>query len=418
MLRALKVPAFARLAATYTSDELADWMAMVALAVLVYDRTKDPLATTALFVACRFLPGLVVPALAGRLEGLPGGRLLGCVYGLGAVCLFALAATAEAFWLPSLLALTFAFGTLAAVGRTVTRALTPALLEPAGILREGNAVLNFGFAAMSAGGPIAAGALVAFLSPGAVVAVAGVLFAAQAICMWPCQGIPEPVEDDGASWHGKLRSALSYVRGHALLRILLGGQLVAFVLFMMVAPIEVVLAKETLGAGDVGYGALAGAWGVGMIVGSAIFARERNRPILVLAGIATAVMALGYLGMAAAPTIVVACIASGLGGIGNGVQWIGVITAVQEATEPRFQNRVAGLVEAVLTVGPGLGFPLGGLIAAGLGARATFAVSGLGVLLVLFAAAVVVLGSRGARAHAANPADAALPEADPEPLAA
>src|SRR3712207_3766450 len=147
MLRALKVQAFARLAITYTSDELADWMAMVALAVLVYDETKDPLATTALFVACRFLPGLVVPALAARLDHLPAGRLLGWVYGLGAVALAVLALTSSAFWLPGLLVLTFAFGTLAAIGRTVTRALTPALLEPAGLLREGNALLNFGFAA-------------------------------------------------------------------------------------------------------------------------------------------------------------------------------------------------------------------------------------------------------------------------------
>ena len=416
MLRALRVPAFARLAITYTSDELADWMAMVALAVLVYDQTKSPLATTALFVACRFLPGLVVPALAARLDGIPAGRLLGAVYGLGAGCLAALALTAEAFWLPSLLVLTFAFGTLAAMGRTVTRALTPALLEPKGLLREGNALLNFGFAGMTAGGPIAAGALVAVMDAGAVVGIAGVLFALQAMLMWPTKGIPEPAVEEEASWQRKLTTALTYVRGHALLRILLGGQLVAFVLFMMVAPVEVVLAKDTLDAGDVGYGALAGSWGVGMVLGSAIFARERNRPILVLAGIATGVMALGYIGMAIAPTIVVACIASGLGGIGNGVQWIGVVTAVQEATEPRFQNRVAGLVEAVLTVGPGIGFPLGGIIASVLGARATFAVSGLGVLVVLFLAAIVVLKNRELRE--APRAGAAQPEAEPAPLAA
>ena len=416
MLRALRVPAFARLAATYTSDELADWMAMVALAVLVYDQTKSPLATTALFVACRFLPGIVVPALAARLDGIPAGRLLGVVYGLGAACLAALALTAEAFWLPSLLVLTFAFGTLAAVGRTVTRALTPALLEPEGLLREGNALLNFGFAAMSAGGPIAAGALVAFLDAGAVVGIAGVLFAIQAVVMWPTRGIPEPAVEEEASWQRKLTTALTYVRGHALLRILLGGQLVAFVLFMMVAPVEVVLAKDTLNAGDVGYGALAGSWGVGMVLGSAIFARERNRPILVLAGIATAVMALGYIGMAVAPTIVVACIASGLGGIGNGVQWIGVVTAVQEATDARFQNRVAGLVEAVLTVGPGIGFPLGGIIASVLGARATFAVSGLGVLVILVLAAVVVLKNREMRE--APRVGLGEPEPEPAPLAA
>ena len=54
-------------------------------------------------------------------------------------------------------------------------------------------------------------------------------------------------------------------RASPLLRRLLGAQALAFVFFAVVIPIEVVFAKETLDAGDAGYGALLASWGVGMV---------------------------------------------------------------------------------------------------------------------------------------------------------
>ena len=52
--------------------------------------------------------------------------------------------------------------------------------------------------------------------------------------------------------------------------------------FALVIPIEVVFAKETLGAGDAGYGALLASWGAGMVVGGAAFALLRRIPLRVL----------------------------------------------------------------------------------------------------------------------------------------
>jgi MFS family permease len=79
-----------------------------------------------------------------------------------------------------------------------------------------------------------------------------------------------------------------------------------------------------------------------------------------------------------------------LGGIGNGVQWVAVVTALQEATEDRFQARVAGLLEAVMAIGPGIGFVTGGVITTLLTPRAAFAVSGAGVLLILAVGALTL----------------------------
>jgi len=149
--QALRIPGFARLAATYTLNELADWMAAIALSILVFDATGDAWATTALFLANKFAPGLIVPILSTRVEKYAAARLLGAVYVLEAAVLVVLALLAGSFLLPVVLVLAMVDGTLAAVARAATRGVTPALTEPAGLLREANATLNIGFAAMNAG---------------------------------------------------------------------------------------------------------------------------------------------------------------------------------------------------------------------------------------------------------------------------
>jgi len=44
------------------------------------------------------------------------------------------------------------------------------------------------------------------------------------------------------------------------------------------------------------------AWGAGMIVGSWIYARARDRPTALLVGASTLVVGLAYVGMASSPT--------------------------------------------------------------------------------------------------------------------
>src|SRR5690348_2513342 len=103
MLQALKVPSFGRLAGTYALNEVADWFASMALAILVFGKTDSALATTALFVASRFAPAFVVPALAAKLDALPTARTLVGLYLIEAITLTALALSAGTFLLPVVL---------------------------------------------------------------------------------------------------------------------------------------------------------------------------------------------------------------------------------------------------------------------------------------------------------------------------
>ncbi|MDO9354690.1 MAG: MFS transporter, partial [Solirubrobacteraceae bacterium] len=103
----------------------------------------------------------------------------------------------------------------------------------------------------------------------------------------------------------------------------------------------------------------------------------------------------GYLGLAAAPTIAVACAVAIVGGFGNGFNWIALVTAVQEATPDDRQGRAAINLEAIATVGPAVGFLIGGALADAASPRLTLLIPGLLALAILaFATALAVVRLR------------------------
>jgi MFS family permease len=382
----LTVPGFRRLALSYAVNELGDNLGVVALAILVLDGTGSALATAALFVCSRFVPAFIAPWLTARLDRRLVSRSLPLLYAIEAIVFAALAiAAAGTFSLLIVLFLALIDGTCALTGRGLSRGAIAAMLLPHGALRRGNALLNGVFAATSAAAPAAAGLLVGFAGTSAALAVDAVSFAVIAVLLVAARNLPAAAaEDEGGSWHQRVREGLSAVRREPI-RTLIVAQTFAFVFFFLVIPIEVVYAKETLDAGDVGYGVLLTAWGVGLLVGSGLFARLRDRSTRALVFGSTLAVGIGYLGLAAAPTIALACVASIVGGAGNGVQWVSVLTAVQEALPDTLQARVVGLLESAAAAAPGIGFLLGGVLTAVWSPRLAYLVAGLGVVAIALA---------------------------------
>ena len=152
-------------------------------------------------------------------------------------------------------------------------------------------------------------------------------------------------------------------------------------------PIEVVYADRSLGAGAAGYGALVAAWGGGILVGGFAFAALRHRRLLVLAAGATCLIGCSYLGLAVATALVPACLIAFAGGTGNGIQWVAVITALQESVPDEFQARVVGLLDSAATLAPVFAYTLGGVLAQTLSPRAAYAVAGAGTFLCAIAMA-------------------------------
>ena len=397
-LAPLSLPGFDRLAASYFTNELGNWLGEIALAVIVFELTGSPIATAGLFVAMQFVPALTTPLLIARIDGWSHRRALSTLYFAEAAAFCALAALAseEAFVLAAVLVIAALDGTLATAARARSRAAAGSILEPAGLLREGNGILNVGFTAGAAAGPALAGVLVATAGAQVALLADAASFVAVALLLATSSVLSsgKTDEDEKVPWTARLRLGFTYVRERPVLRRLLAAESVAFVFFALVLPIEVAFAKETLDAGDLGYGLMLASWGAGMVLGSLLFSGLRGASLASLLIGGTAAIGLAYLGTALAPTLVVACVASAIGGAGNGVQWVAVITAIQEFTAEAYQARVIGLLESLASGLSGIGFLLGGAIAAIASPRASFAVAGFGVIAVLAVAVAVLRGSR------------------------
>lgn len=375
----LRRPLFRRLAITYAINELGDWMGLIALSVLVYDQTESALATAALFIGTGFLPALLAPALVARVE-LPSPRFaLPVLYAAEAAAFGGLALLSVNFSLAGVVVLGAIDGTLMLAARALTRSVAASLLEPVGELRAGNAILNVAFTGGAAVGPAIAGLVVAGFGIPTALLLDAVSFYAIAWILLTAGAMPR-AEPEPGHMRERLRAGIAYIREQTILRRLLIAEGLAFVFFAAVIPVEVVYVKDTLESTDTGYGLMLASWGAGMVLGSLLFARLRQGSLGYLLLFSTFAVGCGYLGLAAAPTLAFACLASVIGGAGNGVQWVTMISAVQELTAESMQARVMSVLESIGAAMPGVGFALGGVIAALVSPRMTFLVAGAGVL--------------------------------------
>ena len=384
MRRSLRVPGFTPLASSYALNELGDNLGVIALAILVLDRTDSALATTALFLAGKFVPAFLAPALTAGLDRHPVGRVLPLLYVLEALAFAGLALLAHSFWLPAVLALAFADGLLALTARGLSRGAIAAVLTPAGTLREGNAIINVVFAIMSVAGPMLAGLIVHQWGVATALAADATSFVGVALLLLIASGrLPRPETGPRERWRARVRDGLQYIRSHPTAGRLIGGEALAIVFFTVTVPIEVVYATESLHSTSLGLGTLIGMWGVGILIGSAIFTRAGGRSLGTLILVSTAAIGVGYAEMAVAPTLVIACIGAVIGGAGNGIQWVAVMTALQETVGAAYQARAAGLLESAAAAVPGIGYVLGGLLTSVASARLAYVVAALGVAVVV-----------------------------------
>jgi MFS family permease len=110
----------------------------------------------------------------------------------------------------------------------------------------------------------------------------------------------------------------------------------------------------------------------------------------------TLLVGLGYLGFSVAPTLAIACAAGVVGGVGNGIQWPSLISAVQQLTPAALHGRLMSAVGSLNALCPAIGFILGGSIAALSSPRAAMAVAG--IVATIATAAFLRLPTRDLRA--------------------
>jgi MFS family permease len=377
---------FRHLAFGYLVNELGDGLGVIALSVLVFEMTGSAWATTALFLGVGFLPALLTPFLVVRLER-PSPRLvLFGLYAVEALLFGALALLAGHFSLVAIVILATVDAALAVTAKSLTRGVVAVMLEPHGELRAGNAVLNVAFTLGAAVGPAIAGLVVAGVGVQSTLLLDAASFCLIALIVLTAGRLPASKAEAGRLFE-QVGAGLAHIRENVALSRLIAAEGVALVFFSLVVPVEVIYAKETLGAGDAGYGLLLAAWGAGMVIGSGAFARLRSTSLQSLLFVSTIAIGAGYLGMAAAQTLAFACAAAVLGGVGNGVQWIAAISAVQELTADSMQVRTMATLESIARATPVVGYLLGGALASIWDPRIAFVAAGVGVLAVVGVAA-------------------------------
>jgi MFS family permease len=385
-----------RIVGAYTVNRLGTWFGFVALSVAVFDHTHSALAVAAMLVSAQVLPAFLVPAVVARVEASRARALFSGLYVVEAIATTALIVLIDNFSLPAVLVLVAVDGTAALAASALLRtALARAAreyatsvdrshdaqaleAEQAAAERAANASLNVAFSGTFVVGPAIAGVIVASAGASAALAIDVASFLICAAMLIDLR--PHVDEGEGASVRARLKAAWAYVSETRALRTLLIAQGVGLVFFESAAPIEVPYAKIALNAGDRGYGALLASWGIGVVIGSLFFARSPRRSLGAMVSLGTLAVGLAYVGFAAAPTVLVACLAALLGGLGNGVQWAATISIVQRLTPQRLLGRIMGALESIGAICPALGLALGGALVAVSSPRTAFLVTGLGAV--------------------------------------
>jgi predicted MFS family arabinose efflux permease len=381
-LRPLRHAAFRRLALSYTLNELGWGFGTVALSLLVFDHTHSALATTALWMCTLLLPALVGPAATSQLDRLGVRRVLPALYVAEAAIFAALALMTSSPLLVLVLVLAAADGTLALVGRALTRAAVAATLKPTGDLDAGNTLLNVSFSLCFAIGPAIGGLVIAAWGVSAALWVSAGLFAAMSITLVTSRSLPPAHADVGETWLARVRAGISHALGNMAVRRIFVAHAIALVCAAMISPIEVIWAKEVLGGTNSAYGIVLSAWGAGTLVsGLVLVGLWRPLPVVTRIPLAAGTMGVGYVVMTLATSLSVGALGCFIGGLGNGFYFVSVIQAIQERTADEYQGRVMGLLESTTAGGYGVGFLLAAAITELTSVRVTFAATAVGVIL-------------------------------------
>lgn len=359
-----------------------DSLSLVALMLYVADTTGQGLA-----VALLLLVGDFAPSLLGPLTGAISDRfdlrkvMIACEVVQGTLILV-IALTLPP--LPVLLALVGLRAIAGQVFQPASRAAIPALVRERE-LESANSVVGFGTNSAEAFGPLIAAALLPLVGIRGVLLVDAASFALSAVVLLKLKSIPPqpPEEGESGSLLGQSRVGLGYILRTPAIRIISLG-FCAVVAFNGIDDVALVLlAKDTLGAGDSAVGLLLGAVGIGLLLGYALltrYATGRSMVLLMVAGffVSSAGNALTGLAWAVAAAFTVQAVR----GLGIAAMDVGSNTLVQRLVPTRLLGRVFGNLYGAIGVAAALSYVGGGLLLDATDAPTTFFVAGGGGLLV------------------------------------
>jgi MFS family permease len=380
------------------------WMQNIALAWLVIELSKSPLAVGAL-AFCRFVPFLVLGLVAGVvIDRFDTRRLLVATQGAAMLVSIALAIVTLAGWatLPVVYALAAVGGLVLVFDAPGRQTLT---FQMVGQSELQNAVaLNSGlFNASRVIGPALAGFLIAVVGTGMCFVVNAISFLAVLVALYLMREdelFPVEKRPDTKVVAG-IREGLAWAAHTPLARIVLTVVTVVSLVGFNFHVLVPLLASQTLYVGAGTFGVLSAAFGLGALVGALATASLREASPRVFVGGATG-FSLAMLGLALVHSVDVALVLLLLLGMSFSLFTSSANALVQLASPPHLRGRVMSLY---LFAFAGLA-PIGGLVAGFLaeqgGTPLAFGLAGLSGLLAIVWAAHALFSEplRPARAEA------------------
>ena len=290
------------------------------------------------------------------------------------VVLYALHATASAFFMPA------------------ATALVPQV-APQGRLQQANALLGITRSIAIGIGAALGGVFVSLVSTGGAVALDASTYVISAACLWALASARTPVGAGGSSFLSELRAGFDEVRRHRWLWI---GLLNAFLFLMVVvAPFEVIgpiVAKRDLG-GAFSWGVILTGFSVGTLLGGLLMLRVRLKRPMFTAGLIFFVTCVAPLLLAASAPVWSITLAY----VGEGLA-VGIfVTAWETALQSHIPREMLARVGAWDWLGTIGGMPVGyaltGPVVDAVGAPATL----VGVAIAAFSLSLVFVLNRDLR---------------------
>ena len=366
------------------------YLAAIALTVDVFDRTGSGTWVSALLIA-EFLPAVLIGLLLGPLVDRWSRR--GLLIGSDLVRLAVFCALPFAGSATTVVALAFVAGLATGFFRPAVYAGMPNLVDDDD-LPAANALLQAVENVAWMVGPIVGGVLIAVQGPELAywLNALSFLLSAALLARIPARRLQAGKVESRGHWQDLGDGFRLVRRSRALLTVLLVWNVVLLG-SAAVNVAEVVLAKVSLDAGNIGFGILVGASGFGLTLGSLAASSILDRiGIRHAYAFLIAVMALGYGVAAIAPTLAVAVAAVVVGTFGNGAAIVCNSLLVQRGAPDELRGRAFTVIMSSNYVVLGLGMAVAGPLVDVFGARWLWGGAGIAFLLAAAAAAVLARG--------------------------
>ncbi len=359
-VRLLRLRDFRLLVISNGLSSLGDELALIALTIKVFDVSRGSGIAVAAVLLAGIIPLVVFAPLSGlivdRTETTGTLAIASAIQAAIAVGL----AYAHPVWLIVLLC--FLLGSVASVASPAVFAIVPSAVEEED-LTEANANMETARYIGMVLGPILA---VAFAKGALLVDAITFLVITVAAASLTVRRPPEPAPEGGRPKR-EARQGFAFIRRDRVL--LIGVAAIAFAVFFgtIDSVAEVFFARDPalLDAGNWGYGGLAAAWLVGMVIGAGWVSRkiadDRLAPALLVAtvGGGTAVaIAAGF------PAIALALVMFVIGGVANGVASVSIRSLIHHRVPGDLRGRAFAAFFALAFAGQVAATALGGILLA------------------------------------------------------